>query len=177
MKSHFSWTIVQALFVLVILTVQPVEAFFSFLKCDGDDCRICLATNSGSGDKVCSKRYNRNFEYVPPEGSEEGGYERPVGFRSLSEDLADDMANKLVGLKKFPEENFEVKDFYKKYAEYNCEQAKDAIGDIDRQINLLKKDQNTKGNLSAASFYQAQTKYLNWKKTKIRDSMKEKNCP
>lgn len=163
--------------VFFVFFSQSAEAFFSFLKCDGDDCRICLASNAGGGDKVCSKRYNRNFEYVKPEGEEESDYARPVGFRSISEDLADDMANKLIKLKQFPEENFEVKDFYKKYAEYNCEQAQDAIKDINRQIDLFETDKKSKENQSSMSFYQTQTKYLNWKKKKIRESMTEKKCP
>lgn len=134
----------KALVLLLFLWVESSKAqIFPFLTCSGPECKFCLAGSARGSNKVCSKAYSTN----------PGANDPTPGFSNISRELTDDLTNKLVKLKEFPKEGFEVKDFYKKYAEYSCERGEQELAWIDKQI-----------------------KYLQWKKKKIEESRASKSC-
>ena len=123
---------------------------FPFLTCNGGDgeggkasCQFCLASSVRGSNKVCSKPY-----YTSP-----GSSDPTPGIGNISSELTDDLTNKLVEIQKFPEEGFEIKDFYKKYARFSCERADEEVAWVDKQIE-----------------------YLKWKKKKIQESKNKKAC-
>ncbi len=140
MLSKRVWTLV--LFSLFVASIASA-GLFPFLKCSGGECQFCLASSAGGSNKVCSKSYRTN----------PGASDPTPGVGNISKELTDDLTNKLLKIKEFPEEGFDVKEFYEKYAEYSCERATQEIEFIEKQI-----------------------KYLEWKLKKIQESKSKRKC-
>lgn len=136
-------------FVLTFLPLNASAGLFPFLKCNGSEdgkgpiCQFCLASSAGGSNKVCSKPYSTS----------PGANDPTPGIGNISKELTDDLSNKLIKIKEFPQEGFDVKDFYKKYAEYSCDRADEELAWIKKQIE-----------------------YLKWKKSQIEKSKKQKQC-
>lgn len=163
----------MGLIFLLTFSVSAYGGLFSFMKCEGGGegeslCRFCIASSAGGSNKVCSKPYNQNLQQS---GGGPDVVGKSFGLKSLSEELADDFANKLIEIKKFPKENFDVKEFYEKYAEYSCERGEKEIEDIDLQVKKFEEEEKNK------DWQESQIKYLRWKRKKIVDAMAEKSCP
>ena len=98
------WTIVIS---ILFLSSTASAQIFPFMTCtesgdaDAVSCKFCLASSAQGSNKVCSRSYNTN----------PGANDPTPGFSNISKELTDDLTNKLVKIKEFPEEGFQVKDF------------------------------------------------------------------
>lgn len=134
------WTLVVA--ILFLATVASAN-LFPFLKCSGGECQFCLASSARGANKVCSKSYSTTPTTDDP----------APGVAQISQELTDDLTNKLLKIKELPQEGFDVKEFYEKFAEFSCERATQETEWIEKQIE-----------------------YLQWKLKKIKETRAKRRC-